>query len=324
MSVVKSFPRLHIGLLDLGNATPRKYGGAGFALSGPSIVVQAVRSRRPELDNPETIDDRAARDLLLATQRLQRFVARATARIRILRMIPQHVGLGSKTALILGVLKAIDLEFNLGLSRETLQRLSGRGGTSGVGINAFFDGGFLVDGGHAAARSKGFSPSSARCRFRPPPIIFHCSIPVGWRFHLLLPTSKVYSAQGEVLFFERNTPITARDAWRSISVMYHAVAPAVLTDDLRGLRSALLEIHRAGFKKREVRGQSCAAQALLTEITESLPHPVGLSSMGPLIYVVASERDTTLSSRLRQVCVRHGAKYLGNFAGRNLGFRIAE
>ena len=324
MSIVESFSRLHIGLLDLANATPRKYGGAGFTLSGPSVIVQAIRSRRTGIDHSGNIDTRAAGDLELAVQRLQKVAAGSTVCVQVLRMVPQHVGLGSKTALVLATLKAIDLECSLNLSRETLQLLSGRGGTSGIGINAFFDGGFLVDAGHVASRSSQFYPSSHKRRFDPPPVALRYLIPSEWRFHLLLPARKIYSAGAEVSFFKINTPTTKPQALRSISVMYHAIAPAILGGDLAGLRSGLIELHGTGFKSREVRSQSSTVKALLREIAESTVYPAGLSSMGPLVYAVASADDIVASSTLRDMCGQYGAKYLGSFAGRNSGWQILE
>jgi beta-ribofuranosylaminobenzene 5'-phosphate synthase len=321
---VESFARLHAGLLDLGNATPRKYGGGGFTISGPSVTVQAVRSQRPAIVGQELLDDAAVSDLATALRQLRHLLPNAKAQIRILRMMPQHVGLGSKTALVLAALKAIDVECQLGLTREALQRISRRGGTSGIGINAFFDGGFLIDGGHDATLSRGFGPSSTRRRFDPPSPVFRCSIPGNWRFHLLLPQGKRYSANDEVMFFGRNTPLPRADVFRSIATMYHSVLPAVLSGDLELLKTALFELHRAGFKRREVRGQSPVARRLLRLLSDSVAYPVGLSSMGPLIYVIATERDGAVASVVKQIGLRHHAEFLGIFSGQNFGFNIVE
>jgi beta-ribofuranosylaminobenzene 5'-phosphate synthase len=311
-------------LLDLGNVTPRKYGGGGFSISGPSIVVQAIRSQRPEIVDQGLLDDAAVSDLAAALRRLRNSLPSAKAQIRILRMVPQHVGLGSKTALVLAALKAIDIECQLGLTPEVLQRISRRGGTSGIGVNTFFEGGFLIDGGHDATLSRGFGPSSTRRRFNPPPCIFRCSIPDNWRFHLLLPCSKRYTAKDEVRFFDRNTPLPRAEVFRSVATMYHSVLPAVRSGNLELLKTAIFELHRSGFKSREVRGQSPGVRRLLRLLSDSVAYPVGLSSMGPLIYVIASELDVSAPSVVKRIGLRHNAEFLGSFSGRNLGFNIVE
>src|ERR1035441_2452586 len=46
MIVIKAFPRVHISLLDLGDVTPRRYGGAGFSIDGNGLEVSAKSSKQ--------------------------------------------------------------------------------------------------------------------------------------------------------------------------------------------------------------------------------------------------------------------------------------
>src|SRR6187397_3143910 len=69
-------------------------------------------------------------------------------RVSLLTDIYEHVGLGTKTAVILGALQAAAIASGYKVSRAELQLLSGRGGASGVGIHAFFIGGLVIDAGH--------------------------------------------------------------------------------------------------------------------------------------------------------------------------------
>jgi len=170
---IHSFPRLHVGLLDLGHATHRHYGGAGFYVDGLPVEIQVTRSREMRLLGLEQLDREGQRDLRNAITRTRALLSWPKLTIQLRNVPQQHVGLGSKTATILGTLKAINLICRSPLENRTVQKLSNRGGTSGIGVNAFFSGGFLVDCGHAASGKQTFAPSSRRTHFSVPP----CGLP---------------------------------------------------------------------------------------------------------------------------------------------------
>lgn len=320
MAKVISYPRLHACLFDLGNATPRRNGGAGFTLAGPPTVVEAHKSQRIEVSYSAIVDRPARMALSNAIQRLSKIRPCALAQLRVVEVSRQHVGLGNKTALLLGALKAIDLACDLRLTEHELQVLSGRGGTSGIGINAFFCGGFVIDGGHSRHGHSGFLPSRFRRRFDIPPVLHSGSIPDNWRFHLLLPSGKYMHGAQEYDFFKKNTPIPALEIFRTIALAYHGLAPAVATNDLHLLRDTLISLHRIGFKRRELKGQSASVNTVVRRLRQRNDCAVGLSSMGPLVYAVA-EADNRYFSRFIESLYRDGAvEMLGSFAGRNLGY----
>src|SRR4051812_17428413 len=103
---VESFPRLHVALIDLGKATRRSYGGVGFVLSDPRVRIRATIASRPTLDDLAELDAGARSDVLNALRRIKRQVGHVDVRIEILHAPPQHVGLGCKTALVVGVVAA--------------------------------------------------------------------------------------------------------------------------------------------------------------------------------------------------------------------------
>ena len=71
--------------------------------------------------------------------------------LRVHQAIPEHVGLGSGTQLALAVGKAFSALFELPVSVPALAARLDRGARSGIGIGAFEEGGFVVDGGRGAA-----------------------------------------------------------------------------------------------------------------------------------------------------------------------------
>jgi len=104
---LQSFPRLHICLIDLGCATYRKYGGVGFSIDGPEIKIEVSPNRQKiEIDLKE-LDYQTKKDVLDAIGRYHKCYPRQKAKISIIKMPPQHIGLGIKTSLILIILRAM-------------------------------------------------------------------------------------------------------------------------------------------------------------------------------------------------------------------------
>lgn len=324
MVTIRCYPRLHVCLIDLGNATFRKYGGAGFYIGGPPIEIEAAASRKTKLFGLERLDRQVGTKVERAIERLKLLYPQANAKVILKTAPPQHIGLGTSTSLLLGVLKAIDVVTGTGLPDTTLQTLSGRGGASGIGVNAFFSGGFLVDAGHDAQRSRGFAPSSSRSGFIIPPVICRLSIPQSWRFHLILLPGYRASGSIEKQFFRSNTPIPARDVLKTLSLVYHGIAPAVSHQDMGMLRESLQGLHNYGFKRKEVRRQPRVVQEFLRALNRETHLPGGMSSLGPLIYAVADKEDISAHKALSLLSKRYGAELLGCFPGRNKGFEVLD
>lgn len=320
LTTITSYPRLHVCLFDLGHATPRSYGGAGFAVAGLPAVVKAHPSSRAAVEWATPADTSIRKAVSIAIARLMAAREDAVARLQVLSIPPQHVGLGSKTATILGVLKAIDLACDLKLTKQDLQTLSGRGGTSGIGVNTFFTGGFIVDGGHDFRKSRALIPSRYRRRFEIPPVINRTCIPEEWRFTLVLAPGKSLSGSAEHEFFRRNTPIAPRQVFETIALAYHGIIPAVASGDLRLLRDALESVHKVGFKHRELMCQSSTVKAAIRALTQRQDCAVGLSSIGPLLYAVSHVDNHSFTKFADSLRDRLGVSMLGTFTGGNGGY----
>lgn len=323
MITIKAFPRIHVSLLDLGNVTPRRYGGGGFSIDATPIEVSAELAVHAEIIGTDLIDSTAREDVdrLLARFR-ERLGKEAKYRICIRQVPPQHAGFGTKTALLLTLLTALNELTEAGLSTSELQHLTGRGGTSGVGINVFFTGGFVCDLGHPNTAANLFLPSAASVSTEIPSVSCRALIPNGWRFLLLLPRGSRLSGEAERDFFQQVTPVPRIEVLEAIAAMYHAVVPAVLAADILLLRSGLRELHRIGFKRRELDAQSDAVRAVFNRLAASPSLAVGLSSLGPLIYAIADSSDVEAVSIAKDVCSTEGAEFLGAFSGRNAGFEL--
>jgi beta-ribofuranosylaminobenzene 5'-phosphate synthase len=319
--ILRAYPRIHIGLIDLGSATGRRYGGLGFSLSRPAAVVHASHSQHFSLTGIEKLDSLGRRDVSAALARLKRRVGPLKIHLKLDSLPPQHVGLGTKTTVVLALLTAAVNLLKLPLSSGCLQTLSARGGASGVGINSFFCGGLIADAGHERRELHRFTPSSARTNHTPPPVIARVRVPPFWRVCLVLPDGRRYNGATEVSFFARNTPIPRAEILSTLALVYHGIIPAFLTADLPLLRESLSRLHKVGFKRRELVGQTSIVRTVYTALSDLPNAAVGLSSMGPLLYVIVHERElATASGSLQRLSSQYGASLLGVAKGRNRGF----
>jgi beta-ribofuranosylaminobenzene 5'-phosphate synthase len=319
--IVRAFPRIHVGLADLGRVTARAYGGAGFALEGPAFTVSAARSGERSLAGFDSLDAQAYVEVEEALARLEAYVGRGLPYEFALKgQVRQHIGLGTKTALILAVLQAGTLAAGQKVSRSVLQKLSGRGGASGIGINTFFGGGLVLDSGHRQDSVPDLFPSSAREPAEVPPVTAWLSVPPAWRFRLFLPPGRRVSGHDEKEFFESAIPVPRTEVLETIALLLNGLAPAVASGDLTGLAECLSSLHRTGFKNRELGVQTEEVRGLLAEAAAL--GPAGLSSLGPLVYAVHAVND--VPNGLDRIAERFEAEDLGTWAARENGFEVID
>ena len=238
-------------------------------------------------------------------------------------MMPQHVGLGSKTASMLGMALACNAVADGHFRPAALARMSGRGGTSGVGVNATFTGGFVVDGGHRKGQeTESFAPSSAGASSARPPLLVRLSFPAKWRVHLFMPKGERCSGAEEESFFSANTPIDSGEAYEVLAAVYHGIAPAVAECDLATLRAALQKIHAAGFKRRELDYQGATVKRLLARLNGDAGMAAGMSSLGPLVYGIGA--TNVKEGDIRSCVAGLDVTYLGCVRGRNRGYELVD
>ena len=321
MMVARVFPRIHMTLIDLAGATRRRFGGAGFAVEGLPAIVYGALAKRTELAGVAGFDARDKRDLEAHLERLSSALGRGFY-VEVISAMPQHVGLGSKTALLMATGIVCNNLAGRRMGETQLLLESGRGGTSGVGVNTVFLGGFVVDGGHGTKGARRYGPSSVERATRVPPALVRLRFPDTWQVHLFLPKGHRYSGQREARFFEEHAPIRVQEVYEVLAAVYHGVAPAIAEADLELLRMAVREVHRTGFKRRELDGQRREVRDLVEELQEGLKLAAGMSSLGPLVYAIAPA-GRELTEKARGAVFRE-TEYLGRFCARNAAYELVE
>jgi beta-ribofuranosylaminobenzene 5'-phosphate synthase len=316
-----AYPRIHVGLADMGFASQRAFGGVGFAINYSTTVTDFDFSEKFILSGTEQLDEVACLDLGRVLEHLQGIPGVRPFRANILRHAPQHVGFGSKTSLALSLIAGANHLCGMKLSRRAMQMLSGRGAASGVGIHSFFEGGVICDGGHRMHPGQMLLPSSANLTKEIPPLLSRLEFPSQWSVILLLGTAPDLSGDGEVDFFRKHAPLERQDALETVVSLHHGVLPAFATADYHALASALADLHSRGFKMRELMRCNEPTRRCF-EALAGQGFSIGLSSVGPLLYVVVHKDDRHAADRVSFEADAGGLTLLGGATGWNAGYQI--
>ncbi|MDE0189905.1 MAG: hypothetical protein OXQ90_00980 [Gammaproteobacteria bacterium] len=226
--------------------------------------------------------------------------------VAIHQMIPPHQGLGSGTQTRLAVLCALNQRFALGYPLSKLGAMSRRGGTSGIGINAFRNGGLLLDGGHSVSgQKKSFAPSRFATKAGQPPLLMRADFPRTWGIVLFIPSChQGLSGQDELDFMIANTPIPLDEVQATSHIILMRLLPALRELDLETFGACVDAIQDVGWKRRHwIRSDTKPLQSVRHAFTATAEvQGSGLSSTGATIFgffdaTKVSDDEVTLSLR---------------------------
>jgi beta-RFAP synthase len=309
---VRTGCRLHFGLLALprvqydthwpdveGQPTlpVRHFGGVGLMLDEPGVelAVRPADDWSAEGPHGETLQH-DARILVKLMEDSPFRVRPGPFQLRVDRVVPAHLGLGSGTQLALALAAAVVGAFGLPQQAPAaLARLAGRGRRSAIGVHGFFHGGFVVDGGQGAGEELG--RLVARERF-----------PAGWRVLLVLPREgrglHGHAEAGAFADLQRRPPDLAQTEAMCRLVLL-GMLPALQARDLETFGEALYDFNRrAGEMYRSVQGGTYA-HAMTADTVAFLRQQgvrgAGQSSWGPAVFgVVEEDQAAAVAEALRQ------------------------
>jgi beta-ribofuranosylaminobenzene 5'-phosphate synthase len=312
--------RLHVGFIDLSGSRGRRFGSVGLTISGLETQLHAhVAARHRVTGASLTINDRAMNYLhaLAAAACLPQPVA-----LQVEQLAPEHAGFGSGTQLALAVAGAVKALFDLPHSLAQLAHLLARGARSGVGVGAFEQGGFLVDGGHAV-NSQGKIQDDT-----PPPLLSRMDFPEPWRVLLILDQQQT-GLHGEA---ERSAfaalPAFARESAQQLA---HAVLmqalPALAEENLGAFGAAITELQQVvGDYFAPAQGgryASAAVTQVLNELAAAGVAGYGQSSWGPTGFALfASAHEAQQHSAA--LAAAHPQLQFQIVSGRNAGAQVSR
>ncbi len=275
--------RLHITLIDLNGALGRVDGGVGLTLDYPSIRINAKKDAQLSVSGTTEFAERITS---AASAVLTQYSINGVA-IDVVQEYPSHVGLGSGTQVALAVGTAISELYDLNLNPTTIAKLTGRGGTSGIGVAAYELGGFLVDGGHKGKTE--FLPSSASGKFGPGPIIARHDFP-DWDIVLAIPNLRGASDKHEIDVFKKQCPLPLNEIQELCHVILMEMLPAVVERDIESFGRSINRVQTIGFKRRELELQPFCTH-LVQFMRENGAIGAGMSSFGPVVYGITDRKQ---------------------------------
>lgn len=289
MIKIKSPSRLHLGLIDLNAECGRVDGGTGLTLEYPHVKLKACKAEKMSINTfPGSEKILNGAKAVLGNNNGISFHVETT--------VPVHVGLGSGTQYSLCGAMAANRLYGLKLSVRELASRTGRGGTSGIGIESFENGGFIVDGGHKFSDKKTFSPSSAS-KATPAPILFRKDFPE-WYIVIVIPNLKGAYDKEECDLFRDICPIPLSEVQEISHIILMQLIPSVIEKDILYFSRAINNLQKTGFKKREISIQPPIVGKLMAKIHDFGALGVGMSSFGPTIYSILETK--TSSEKLKR------------------------
>jgi len=295
--IIKIYPRLHITLIGMNECGYRINGGVGFAIKEPALVARFVRTRsfslldkraivlmKPEISRIKEIIDKEKRSIQ----------GKYNIKAEIEGEMPTHIGFGSSSAIRLACLEALYLLNQYKPQRERLVLSSGRGGTSGIGINSYFDGGIVFDLGRKGVEYSHKPSSLSEKRTKLPLVMQRMEMP-NWKIGICIPENiSCKSEVEEIEFFNKTCPISMKNVYKVLYDVIYGVYSAIRENDKQTFCAALKSIQKCAWKKAE--RQMYGRKLLKTEkqLYQCGATAVGMSSLGPGLFFMAEDIEMVI------------------------------
>ena len=291
---IKAKSRLHLSLLSMHDSGTRINGGLGFSIADPFVVVTAVASEHLSAhDSRSHPMSNGAIERLIST--LRQAINAHNLKLNVSFIIEggavANSGFGSGTAIRLACLEAMYLINGIEMSDDELVALSNRGGTSGIGINTYFHGGFCVDLGRKNRVKHEPSFQAESTVISKPMLLKSIKIP-SWDIGILLPSDLApITEKQEKLFFKNTCPIEPEESYKAF---YFAIADGLASiqdEDKISFEQSIRDLQNCEWKKSEklLYGNSLLHKE--QELYELGASAVGMSSLGPCLFFLAKDID---------------------------------
>lgn len=321
--IVRTPSRLHFGLVAICSEEPHRYGGLGMMIDEPSFEIKvhsAAHWNTTACGSWGERIDKGARHW----QSFHGMDALPGLQWEILQAPEAHCGFGSGTQLACAVATilqshkmlgyghadsdqidvslrkgvqqarnvwmnpaSVDGEGECSVANRELQRASGRGERSHIGMAGFLSGGWIWDEG---MQSESQETANAKTRIR------RVSVPSEWRILLIDPLEKgTISGQREADFFQRcaDAPNPHRQAM--LDLVETILLPCAMQGNLAAMGDALFDYGRMSGKIfRQVQGGPFRTRALEERVMRlrSLGASAsGQSSWGPTLFGIVENQE---------------------------------
>lgn len=318
---IESPARLHLGFIDPSGNAGRRFGSLGLALDGLSTRLRLCRVDSAR-EAYRVASASAQSELVRAEAHLSRLAGKldfnAPVSLELLDAIPPHAGLGSGTQLALAIGYGLARLAGLELPARDIAAMTDRGARSGIGIGAFEQGGFVVDGGRGA-------------HTQVPPLIARMNFPASWRITLIFDPGYVglHGAE-EIAAFRSLPPFPVEQAEHLARLTLLNILPGLAENDFDQFGPALTEIQAAvGDHFAPAQGGRFASPHVARWLRWFADRGVacyGQSSWGPTGFIVTASAAEArgLLAEAKAARMPGDPVRFKSVTGRNVGARINE
>lgn len=314
---IRAPARLHLGFLDLGGALGRRFGSLGITLDRPVTAVTVARADADSATGPDAIRAAQVRDRVRAALGIEGAFA-----VSVDSALPPHGGLGSGTQLAIAIGIAVARLGGHDLDARQAATLLGRGLRSAIGMEAFTQGGVILDGGKPVGAAGSGSA--------PPPLLSRLPFPEDWRILLAFDSSREgLSGDAETRAMAELPPFPETLAAHLCHLIVLKALPALAEGDAMAFGTVIGEWQRAlgdHYAAAQGGGRFCSqdvAQAIGFVEAQGVPG-VGQSSWGPTGFAIvgnAAQAEDLLQA-LRQRFASSKNLTFDCVAGNNSGAEI--
>lgn len=292
---VTCFPRIHITLIGLNDNGYRVNGGIGFSINEPKLYISIkeakafafIDKRKNSIDATSLLK---LEEVVLEVVNKERFTT--NIQVEINGDAFTHYGLGVGTNLTLACLEGLFILNKKKYTPEKLIKLSRRGGTSGIGVNTYFRGGFVFDIGRKRSTDRTeFKPSDLYSNVQELPLVVtQVSMP-SWQIGICIPDLPNISVSDEKEFFKRTCPIPEKEVFQSLYESLYGVLGAVLEKDVEIFAKSVSKIQSCYWKATERDLYGDQLYSFEEKLKELGAKAVGMSSLGPTLFFIAEEPE---------------------------------
>ena len=261
--------RLHFGFLNLKSSNSYSYGGMGLSIDKHPTILTVSKASKFESNLNKAIRDKIYH--FLCDNKLSKKI-----RVDCIESPQKHIGLGSGTQLILSIEEAISKFYRFNQNINFFKRSY----RSGVGINSYKNGGFIVD--------------SPKNNLLTNEIIFKTNFPKEWKI-ILLFDSKARGLHGssESRFFSSDTTISLRKKLSDLTL--NEIIPSIIYKDFDIFARSLTKfqdlnsLFYSSIQKSNYLSHDIAK--VIKKVSMNFNVAAGQSSWGPTSYMLIESKN---------------------------------
>ena len=279
-------------------------GSIGFSISAPPIEIYFEESENIEIIDKRKIEFTTSEKARLEhtlLETINRHSFKKKPRYIIYSEVLPHHGFGSNTAIYMSFVEALFILNSYEYSDNDVIVSSGRGGTSGIGINTYFNGGFIFDAGIKNHKYL-LNPSSIAERDGKMPLVLQQIALPEWRVGICIPEYiQTKSEQEEIDFFDRHCPIDGNSVNTILYESVFGITSSIIERDYDVFCKSVNTIQSTKWKYLERIQYGAELIELENKIRDWGADCVGMSSFGPMLFFTGKNVNNILQEISRNI-----------------------